>query len=144
MDNQERATVFVRRSGSAEGRLRQAVIDGLVRTEVQQDIETVLRQAEETKRYAENMETQAALARQQADKARGDITELQWHIASMQQTAAHQAEHYRELEKGYQKRQRTLARIRDGIQIAVILMIIFSVLVAADTAGRFVFDAFTK
>jgi len=117
MEQKERATVMLRRRGTHEDRLRQAMVDGLVRKEIQQDIEATLAEAERTRRYAEHMEAQAQIAKENERAAREAMGLRDWQIA--------------------EKRQKRK-------EAAVVLISVFVFLVAANVMGRWIFDLLSR
>ena len=80
MDSKERATVMIRRRGNHEDRLRQAMVDGLVRKEIQQDVEKTLAEAAEARRYAEHMEAQAQISKERERAALEAVGLREWQI----------------------------------------------------------------
>jgi len=139
MEQIERATVMLRKSSNREDRLRQAMIDGLVRREVQQDIEATLQEVGEARNRAAQMEAQAKAVTRQLDQAKAQINDMSWHITDLKRQAQERAEHYRQLEYDYQKRQRIVQGLKEGLQIAAMAVTAIAVLVGIDVLGRIVY-----
>lgn len=144
METKERATVIVRRRGNHEDRLRQAIVDGLVRKEVQQDIEATLTEAAEARRYAEHMEAQAQIARAQADAARVRMGEMDWQLKEAQRTAKWQAEQYGVAVRAYEQAKQRKDRNRKRREAAIFLLSVFLFLVAAGILGRWIFGLLSR
>lgn len=140
MEAKERATVMVRRRGNRKDRLRQAMMDGLVRKEIQQDIEATLTEAAEARRYAENMESQAMVSRAQAEAARVRIGELDWQLKEAQRVAKWQAEQYGEAIRAYELKKKRKEKNRNRVDAAMVLATVFLFLVAANFFGRLIFE----
>ena len=144
METKERATVIIRRDGKHEDRLRQAIVEGLVRKEVQQDIEATLTEAAEARRYAEHMEAQAQIARAQADAARVRMGEMDWQLKEAQRTAKWQAEQYGVAVRAYEQAKQRKDRNRKRREAAIFLLSVFLFLVAADILGRWIFGLLSR
>lgn len=144
METKERATVIVRRRGNHEDRLRQAIVDGLVRKEVQQDIEATLTEAAEARRYAEHMEAQAQVSKEQAEAAQFRVSELDWQLKEAQRTAKWQKEKYSEAVWAYEQVKRRKDKYRKLRDSAILLLAVLLFLVAANILGRWVFDLLSK
>ena len=144
METKERATVMIRRRGNHEDRLRQAMVDGLVRKEVQQDIEATLTEAAEARRYAEHMEAQAQVAKAQVEAARVRVGELDWQLKEAQRTAKWQAEKYGEAVRAYEQAKKRKDMNRKRRDAAVFLITVFLFLVAANILGRWIFGLLSR
>ncbi len=132
----ERATVIIKRDGKSEDRLRQAIVDGLVRKEVQQDIEATLHHAEETRRYAEHMEAQASIARRRAEQAQRQIGNLNFQIADMQREAQYKADYYRLAEIAYENERRRAENRRKITMTAALIAAGFGLVIFVDIVIR--------
>lgn len=144
METKERATVMIRRRGNHEDRLRQAMVDGLVRKEVQQDIEATLTEAAEARRYAEHMEAQAQIAKAQAETSRVRAGELDWQLKEAQRTVKWQAEQYSTAVRAYEQAKQRKDKNRKRRDVAVLLLTVLLFLVAANILGRWIFDLLSK
>ena len=148
MEQKERATVMLRRRGTHEDRLRQAMVDGLVRKEIQQDIEATLAEAERTRRYAEHMEAQAQIAKENERAAREAMGLRDWQIAEMQRDAWWKTEQFQNAERVFameQKKAQVKAEKRQKRkEAAVVLISVFVFLVAANVMGRWIFDLLSR
>ena len=103
MNGQERATVFIRRGGEREDRLRQALVDGLVRREVRRDIEAVLEDAEQARKTAERATAEAEDAKARAEALQHEVAMLNRRIYALQSDAAWKAGYYAEAQRAYQR-----------------------------------------
>ena len=148
METKERATVMIRRRGNHEDRLRQAMVDGLVRKEIQQDIEKTLAEAAEARRYAEHMEAQAQISKERERAALEAVGLREWQIREMQRDAWWKREQFQNAEKVFEtekKRAEERAEKRQKRkEAAVVLISVFVFLVAANLVGRWIFDLLSR
>lgn len=118
MDGQQRATVYLRRSAAREDRLRQALIDGLVRKEVRQDIEAVIADAEEARKAAKQAQRDAEDATARAEALTHEVAMLNRRISMMQSEATWKAGYYSQAQQAYQ-RDRDKAKEREDTKYTI-------------------------
>lgn len=136
MADKERATVMLLR-GSNEDRLRQAIAQGLVSKDVQQDIEEALTAAEDARVYAETLQRQ--LEREEdLNKA------LESDIKALEKQAKQDAEYYEKAVAAYKREEKRAGEKADRAEAFVIALIGALAFIAANIIGHFVFGLFFK
>lgn len=127
----KRATVMLLHGGS-EDRLRQVIAQGLVSKEVQQDIEEVLAEAEDTRVFAETLQ-------RQIEKLNSQNKYLDEELAKAEQQAKDDANFYAKAVAAYkreEKRSKNNADRKETFAIAALGALAF---IAANVIGRLLF-----
>jgi len=134
MEGKERATVMLLHGGN-EDRLRQAIAQGLVSKEVQQDIEEALTAAEDARVYAETLQ-------RQLDKANSLNEALENELRAMEKQAKQDADFYAKAVAAYKREEKRDGEKADRAEAFVIALIGALAFIAANIIGHFVFGLF--
>lgn len=143
MSDRERATVVMLR-GSTENRLRQAMAQGLVRQEIQQDVEYALEEAARAQETAQQLYDQNCALNQrniallqQSEAMRRSNEEMQQRMADMQRECSAALRAY------HSNNSRTRKR-RDNMAFWLAIAGGFLLMVVAAVLGAIIYNAVFK
>ena len=136
MDSNERATVMLLHGGS-EDRLRQAIAQGLVKKEVQQDIEETLAEAEDARVYAEAMQ-------REVEKKKSLINALEEEIRMLERRERDNAAYYQKATDAYKREERRKKENADRKETFMIATLGAGLVIVANILGRLIFGILIK